>query len=111
MIKIINNSKVNIAAPCTDYEGRPLSCGDSVLYPSDKGYVIFGWYLGKSPSGKSTYMMTHSGHARQIYYTLLKHEWKEPVFTYNSDAATKTYEAAKELIQIYSEEARNIQIT
>lgn len=106
MIKVVSGSKVDISALATDYEGRTLMCGDPVLYPSDKGYVIFGWYLGKSISGKSTYMLTQSGSARQIYYTLLRHEWKQP--TYRHQTGVDNYEIAKDLIQMYSDEARGI---
>lgn len=108
MIKVITGNKINIATTSTDYEGNSLSCGDPVLYPCDKGYVIFGWYLGKSVSGKTTYMMTREGHPRQVYHNLIKHYWKEPVYNYNAEHAYKKYESAKESIQKYSEEILGI---
>lgn len=109
MIKVITGSKVNITSKDTDYEGRTLYCGDPVLYPCDKGYLIFGWYLGLSISGKSTFMLTQSGCSRQVYHKLLRHEWKEPV--YNHPSGAQNYEDAKVLIQQYTDEARSISNT
>ncbi len=96
MILNIKNFKVNIKGTLTDVERNVLSCGDPILYAADKGWLIFGWYLGDSVSGKTSYMYTREGSIRQMYFLPVKHHWQLPIF--NHERQQLAFDEAKEFI-------------
>ena len=80
MIKLVKNTyKINTHTTSLDLEGYTLKCGDRVIYYKDVGYPITGWYLGKSESGKTNYILTTSDGLIKPYYNVLKYDWKDIV--------------------------------
>lgn len=80
MIKLVKNTyKINTHTTSLDLEGYTLKCGDRVIYYKDVGYPIRGWYLGKSESGKTNYILTTSDGLIKPYYNVLKYDWKDIV--------------------------------
>ena len=80
MIKLVHKThKINTHSTSTDLEGYKLSCGDRVIYYRSIGFPIRGWYLGKSESGKTNFMLTSGDSILKPYYQMLKYDWKDLV--------------------------------
>ena len=78
MIKIVKKSHtVDTIGKSVDLEGYPLQCGDKVIYYKNVGTPVRGWFIGTSPSGLTTFVLTTSDHVIKPYYELLKYNWKE----------------------------------
>lgn len=100
-VKVIKGSKVNVLA---DLTVRPwhadapktLVYGDQVTYTCGYGSTYYGWFIGKSPSGASTYMLSLSNHLINCKMSLQKFNWTSAL----SDIVTQqSYEEALAVLE------------
>lgn len=77
--------------------GATLKYGDMVVYAGSYNGLVFGWYIGKSPSGKTTYVLSSGGSIVSPYYSPTKFNWTSGI----NDLRIKNIDEQFELIEKY----------
>lgn len=86
MIKKFGKYKVNTAATTKSsswyYPNDDiLRYGSMVLYTDKCGFAFFGWYIGKSPSGATDYMLTVNNGVFPCKLSFLSFNWTSALST------------------------------
>ena len=74
-IVIIDNKKINTSAIGQGSDNTTLKYGDMVVYSGSYNGLVFGWFLGKSPSEKTVYILSSYGAVVSPYYNPVKFNW------------------------------------
>lgn len=89
---IIGNKKINTSAVGQGSGNVPLQYGDMVVYSGSYNGLVFGWFLGKSPSDKTTYILSSSGSVVSPYYNPKKFNWTSGISDLQIQDINKLYD-------------------
>lgn len=101
MIKKFGKYKINVLATTQSsswyyINNKTLKYGDMVCYADAYSSVYFGWFIGKSPSGSSVYMLTVHNTVINCKLNLLAFNWLSAI---DDIVLRQTYETTFKILE------------
>ena len=70
----IQGKNINTASDLSTSNGT-LKYGDMIVYSGNYNGLVFGWFIGLSLTGKTTYVLSANGSVVSPFYTPIKFNW------------------------------------
>lgn len=97
MTIIIQGKKINPSAMLLSHNGPTLKYGDMIVYSGNYNGLVFGWFIGMSPTGKTTYVLSSSGNVVSPFYNPTKFNWSSGI----NDLRVANIDELFELVEKY----------
>ena len=92
----LQGKNIDTAADLSTASGI-LKYGDMIVYSGNYNGLVFGWFIGLSLTGKTTYVLSANGSVVSPLYTPIKFNWTSGI----NDLRIKNIDEQFELIEKY----------